>query len=492
MAKNNSASVTCICCGIPLDPEKSFVFNFNDEPCYFCDSHAHPFKMGISIGQLEINAKFISFISNLSDPVSKQDLNKSLLQLAPLTKLNLPTPGVDESEEKEKVEYKFNTPKELYGLIDQKVVGQELAKKTMSVAMVNHLKSLDDDEDYNPTHSDKQHVLFLGKSGSGKTLLVKTAAAECHLPFAIGDSTNYSPAGFQGSDVDTVVYDLLLSTDMDFDLAQRGIVFIDEIDKISCSNKNAGRYESFIGSTQATLLKLVEGKVVKIPGPIFGEPPGSFANLDTSKMLFVFGGAFNGLAEIIAKKKGLTDKVMGFRPNANKKMEELDEAIKSYEIFSQASREELVDSLIEFGMLAELLGRIPTIVPLKPLGKEELLAVLMGSEISPIIKQKEIFEKSGYELIFTDDFLNEIVEKSYKSATGTRALDSYVKNSVSIASFDCLNLDKSSHNKEQIVISKECIDDPSKYQKYTLFTNFTNAKIIEVPSSMSTTAVITI
>ena len=334
--------------------------------------------------------------------------------------------------------------------------------------MINHLKTIEDVE-FNSTHSDKHHVLFLGKSGSGKTLIANTVAEYFELPFAVGDATNYSPTGFQGADADSVVYDLLLNTGMNFELAEKGIVFMDEIDKICSSNQKSGRYESFIGSTQSTLLKLVEGKVVKIPGPVFGEPPGAIANLDTSKMLFIFGGAFNGLAEIIAKSKGLTEKTMGFRTAENNKMDELDEAMKSYEIFSNTTREEMVNALIEFGMLAELIGRIGTVVPFKPLTENELQKVLTDSNVSPVQKQQELFARSGYELVFTDDFIAKVVEKAYKSATGTRALDSYVKHSVGQASFDCLNLHKHSMVKDQIIISAATLENPENYQKCKIY-----------------------
>jgi ATP-dependent Clp protease ATP-binding subunit ClpX len=329
------------------------------------------------------------------------------------------------------------------------------------------LQSLDD---FGITHqADKHHILLLGKSGSGKTLMATTIAKLFNLPYAMGDATNYSPTGFHGSDADSIIQDLLIETDMNFELAERGVLFIDEIDKICCSNKNAGKYESFIGSTQSTLLKLIEGKIVKVPGQAFGEPPGSSFNIDSSRMLFFFGGAFNGLAEIIAKKMGKTEKTMGFITKHDApKNKEIDDALKSYEIFSNASREEMVDALIEFGMLAELVGRIPTIAPLKPLSKEELMEVLLKSTVSPVEKQKNIFEKSGFNLTFSEEFLNKIVDLSYNSATGTRALDSYVKLAVSIASFDLLTLSKNKSAKGNIIIGEACITDPSLYEKSKL------------------------
>ena len=474
--KNEKELANCIICGTSVDPNISFVFNFNEDLCYFCNSHSEPFKMGISIGQLEINSKFLAFISNLPDPVSKQDLRRSLMQLVPMTKVQTST--LEKKNMREEIITNIFTPQELYDELCKTVIGQELAKKSVSVAVINHLQFIEDDDDeVEITHSDKHHVLLLGQSGSGKTLITNSIAKFFNLPFTTGDATNYSPTGFQGADADSAVYDLLLSTDMNFELAERGIVFIDEIDKICASNKKSDKHESFIGSTQSTLLKLVEGKTVKVPGQVYGGEPGSSANLDTSRMLFFFGGAFDGLAEIVAKKMGLKDKVVGFRQKDEEKNKELDEAMKSYEIFAQASREVMAESLIEFGMLSELVGRIPTFVPLKPLGKEELKKILLESSVSPTLKQKTFFAKSGYDIEFTEECIDEIVKLSHKSTTGARALDSYVKQCVSAASFDCLNLHRNPVKNGKVIISTDCILDPTKYQKIVIpkFTSFSTS-----------------
>lgn len=477
--KSEKELANCIICGTSVDPHNSFVFNFNEDMCYFCNSHAEPFKMGISIGQLEINSKFLAFISNLPDPVSKHDLRRSLMQLVPMTKVQPTT--LDKKNLREEIITNIFTPLELYNELCKTVVGQDLAKKLVSVAVINHLQFTDDeDEETETTQADRHHVLLLGQSGSGKTLITNSIAKFFNLPFTSGDATNYSPTGFQGADADSVVYDLLLNTEMNFELAERGIVFIDEIDKICTSNKKSDKHESFIGSTQSTLLKLVEGKIVKIPGQAYGGEPGSSANLDTSRMLFFFGGAFDGLAEIVAKKMGLKEKVVGFRQKDEAKNKELDEAMKSYEIFSQASREIMAESLIEFGMLSELVGRIPTFVPLKPLGKEELKKILLESDVSPLLKQKTFFAKSGYDIDFTDECIDEIVRLSYKSATGARALDSYVKQCVSTASFDCLNLHRNPVKNGKVIISTDCILDPTKYKKIMIpkLTSFSTSATI--------------
>ena len=457
LMRKNDSSLNCIICSEKVN-ENDFAFNFNDEIYFFCESHAEPFKMGLSLGQLEIDSKFISYITNLNDPVSKNDLKKALLQFVPMTRMNVMPPPPSEDFQ---INTKLETPKQIYDELSKYVVGQEIAKKNVSVSVINHLTYINDFSETN--QADKHHVLLIGASGSGKTLISNQVARILDLPYVAGDATSYSPTGFHGQDAESVVYDLLLDTEMNFDIAERGVVFIDEIDKICNTSKNSGKYESFIGSTQSTFLKLIEGKIVKVPGPLFGDPPGSSYNMDTSRMLFFFGGAFNGLGDIVARKMGKKEKTIGFIKSDESKNKDIDRALRDFEIFSEASREELVDALIEYGMISEFVGRIPTIAPLKPLGKEELMKVLVDSKTSPIAKQKDIFEKSGYNLTFTDEYLNSLVDISYHSSTGTRALDSYVKKSVSFASFDLLSLAKLKSVKGTVIISKNCLTNPAEY-----------------------------
>ena len=475
MKKDNFSIANCICCNLSVDATKSYVFHLNGEPLYFCDSHSKPFQMGIQVGQLEIDHKLLSFIGNLPEIFSKDELKKCILQLAPMSKMQS---IVETPDAIEPFDFKYHTPKELYDELSKTVIGQDYAKRSVSVAMINHLKLIFNEELGN-TQSDKHHVLLLGKSGSGKTLIARSVANFFNLPFVMGDATNYSPAGYQGADADSVIYDLLLDTDMDFELSERGIVFIDELDKISSSFKN-NTQNSFSGAIQSSFLKLIEGKTIKVPGQLFGEMPGNTFNISTNRMLFFFGGAFNGLAEIVAKKMGLKDRAVGFKKTNESRNQEIDEALRSYEIFSLATKEQLSDSLIEFGMLSEFVGRIPTIVPLKPLDKEDLLKVLTESNVSPLKKQKELFALSGYDLEFTDDYLEDLVSKSYKSATGTRALDSYVKESLSVASFNFLNLHEHNVVKGKLTINKDCLITPESYKMENLqtFASFSTSATI--------------
>mgnify|MGYP000538294974 CR=1 FL=1 len=475
--KKKTNSPSCVICNTEVDPTSAFAFYFNDDIFYFCDNHVDSFKMGVALGQIEINSKTLSYIRDLPDPVNKKDLSVAFSQISPMSDLRQQSKPQNQQVNVVKT---AETPRELYDRLDQVVIGQDLAKKAVSVSVINHLISSEASGD--DVQTGKHHVLLLGPSGVGKTLTVETIADVLNLPYAAGDATSYSPTGFQGQDAESVIYDLLIETDLDKELAEKGIVFVDEVDKICSSAKNGSKHESFISATQSTLLKLIEGKAVKVPGQIFGEPPGTFLAVNTDKILFFFGGAFNGLSDIVADKVGVKSRSVGFRQSENTINYEMDKALKSYEIFSQATRDQMVDALIEYGMMSELAGRIPTIVPLKPLSKEELEKVLLHSQASPILKLSNIFKNAGLELKFTDEAVLELVEKAYQSASGTRALDSYAKFCVRDASFDLLTVNKKPSTTGVVTITKECIANPSAYEK--------NLKsIIAMPSnSISTSA----
>lgn len=444
--------ISCVICDTEVNEKTDFSFNMVTDVYFFCKNHALPFKMGLSLGQIEIDSKFLSFIDN---PELKEQVAESMFALAPLSKI-IDIPDF----ESQKIEFSVSTPKEIYDKLSEVVIGQELAKKHLSVAGIRHINAIKNEMDV----KDKHHVLLLGKSGSGKTLLTSTLADILSLPYVIADATSYSPTGYHGADADSVTYDLLINANMNPDIAEQGIVVFDEIDKIITQGRIAGKNESFISSTQSTLLKLVEGKMVNISGVSLGDPTLNFV-FDTSRLLFILSGAFNGLAEIVAKKMGQQERSLGFNKKYNESQnKEIDTAIRNYEIYSQAGREELIDSLVEYGMLAELAGRIPTIAPLKPLAKEELFKVLTESNASPMKKQMTVFEKNGYELIFTDECINKIIDISYQSATGTRALDSYVKKSLSAASYNFLTTKMLDKIIGQIVIDTECIEYPDRYK----------------------------
>jgi len=412
---------------------------------YLCDQCYKSYKTGNKFGQLQIHQNIMSLIINAEDEDSIYSLKEKLAEVAPLSKKFL--------FEKKYISFRKVSPQDLYQNLNQKVVGQENAKKRISIAVFEHMRNI-----VHHRLNDKQNILFLGPSGSGKTLIVNTISNYLDVPYVAGDATSFSPTGFQGSDADSCITDLLIKANGEPGLAEKGVIFIDEIDKLASNMSSATRLESFHYSTQSTLLKLIEGKKVKVSSSALGEQGSPPVVVDTSSILFCFGGAFNGLEKIVAKKLGLTEGTIGFR---NSKTDDYDVQVKNYEIYNQASHEILAESLIEYGMSTEFVGRIQSIVPLVPLSKEQMLYCLLELEDSPIIKNQIMFAESNVKLEFDENYYDEVVEKAMKSGTGTRALNSIVKASLSGAAFELLGLNHVDVKK--VIIGKNCVSDPSLY-----------------------------
>jgi len=394
---------------------------------------------------LQIHQNIMSLIINAEDEAPVISLKEKLAEVAPLSKKFL--------FEKRLSTFKKVAPQDLYNNLNQKVVGQENAKKRISIAVFEHMRNI-----VHHRMNDKQNILFLGPSGSGKTLIVNTISKYLDVPYVSGDATSFSPTGFQGSDADSVITDLLVKSNGEAGLAEKGVVFVDEIDKLASNMSAATRLESFHYSTQSTLLKLIEGKKVKVNSSALGEQGTPPVVVDTSSILFCFGGAFNGLEKIVAKKLGLTEGTIGFR---NTKTADYDSQIKNYEIYNQASHEILAESLIEYGMSTEFVGRIQSIVPLVPLSKEQMLYCLLQLEDSPIIRNQIMFAESNVKLEFDENYYDEVVEKAIKSGTGTRALNSIVKASISGAAFELLGMNHP--NPKKVFIGKECVSNPNAF-----------------------------
>ncbi len=412
---------------------------------YLCDQCFKSYKTGNKFGQLQIHQNIMSLIINAEDEAPVLSLKEKLAEVAPLSKRFL--------FEKKQSYFKKVTPQELYENLNQKVIGQENAKKRISIAVFEHMRNV-----IHRKLNDKQNILFLGPSGSGKTLIVNTISNYLDVPYVSGDATSFSPTGFQGSDADSVITDLLIKSNGEPGLAEKGVIFIDEIDKLASNMSSATRLESFHYSTQSTLLKLIEGKKVKVNSSALGEQGTPPVVVDTSSILFCFGGAFNGLEKIVAKKLGLTEGTIGFR---NTKAVDYEAQVKNYEIYNLASHEILAESLIEYGMSTEFVGRIQSIVPLVPLSKEQMLHCLLQLEDSPIYKNQILFAESNVKLEFDENYYDEVVEKAIKSGTGTRALNSIVKASLAGAAFQFLGL---SHDEtKKVIIDKNCISNPDAF-----------------------------
>ncbi|RXZ61186.1 ATP-dependent Clp protease ATP-binding subunit ClpX [Candidatus Borkfalkia ceftriaxoniphila] len=354
-----------------------------------------------------------------------------------------------DAEEKPQDEVALKKPSEIKAELDKYIVGQDKAKKVLSVAVYNHYKRINNLKKEDDVEIEKSNILLLGPTGCGKTLLARTLARILNVPFATTDATTLTEAGYVGEDVENILLKLIQNADYDIEKAQRGIIYIDEIDKIARKSENVSITRDVSGEgVQQALLKIIESTIASVP-PQGGRkhPQQECMRIDTTNILFICGGAFVGLDKIVQRRKD--DTSLGFGSNVKKSGEEMD-----YELLDDVKPQDLT----KFGLIPEFVGRIPIVVSLQPLDEGALVKILTEPKNAIIKQYQKLIGMDGVKLSFDEDAVSEIANTAIRLKTGARGLRTIIENLMTDVMYDI----PSNDSIEEVKITRDCVLGKSK------------------------------